>query len=321
MSDEIAADAELEEKLNMIGQEGKPSDAPGVFFNVPNLGHVNAHLVTRLFVWACAKQYKCWFRIGPIDGKFHDYARNMVVETALKERQDCEWVIQIDNDVVPPYRFLEVLDHGKDIIAPVVFAWIGGALRPSVWKRAECEQCRVAKVYMETGDNHDPEQYQIREGSLFKWNPFTQDWSRFIRREDGKYFSECRCKKTGVDPFMFRVQEWNPKDTILKVDSVGAAALAVRRKVFEAIDPPWFQFLFKPNRKIMLTEDHYFCWKAGIYGFETWSDVQMPCSHFKEVDLLQVFQFMVGVGERVKESLSKDVKRVILPSEDVKIIR
>jgi hypothetical protein len=39
----------------------------------------------------------------------------------------------------------------------------------------------------------------------------------------------------------------------------------------------------------MLTEDMFFCWKAGLAGFETWADLRVAASHMKEVDLLGMF--------------------------------
>jgi GT2 family glycosyltransferase len=77
-------------------------------------------------------------------------------------------------------------------------------------------------------------------------------------------------------------------EELVEVDGVGAGCLLIHRKVFEAIEKPYFLFEYNKDGIISLGEDFYFCNKAQEVGFKIWIDRRMVCSHFKIVDLKEI---------------------------------
>jgi hypothetical protein len=271
-----------------------------VFFALPVMTDISIGLVMKLFEWAKNPVILPRYHFI-IEKRHHDYARNMAVEAFLQS--DAEYLAFVDSDVIPPNNFPDLLKHGKDIITARVHCWIAGKLLPSVWMRAACEQCRCVKIYRETGKIHDPSQYVEMGGFMYRWNPERQEFSKFADRENGIVGdNQCRCKGTGIDPWVYQTY-LQPFDINIpvKIDSMGTAACFIHRRVFEKIPPPWFSFYYKPNREILLTEDHYFGWKAALFGFDIFADMKMTCSHIKQVDLMNVEAAIMNAFERGKK--------------------
>jgi len=61
---------------------------------------------------------------------------------------------------------------------------------------------------------------------------------------------------------------------LLQVSFVGTGCLLVKRHVFEAIEPPWFD-----HTKVGLGEDAYFCAKAYAAGFKVFVDLALEVGH------------------------------------------
>lgn len=55
--------------------------------------------------------------------------RNHIVQKFLATK-NCEYLMMIDSDVVPPPNILKLVDFDKDIITPLMFVWQKGALLP-----------------------------------------------------------------------------------------------------------------------------------------------------------------------------------------------
>lgn len=77
-------------------------------------------------------------------------------------------------------------------------------------------------------------------------------------------------------------------EELVEVDGVGAGCLLIHRKVFEAIEKPYFLFEYNEDGIISLGEDFYFCNKAQEAGFKIWIDRRMVCSHYKIVNLKEI---------------------------------
>jgi len=69
--------------------------------------------------------------------------------------------------------------------------------------------------------------------------------------------------------------EPRPDDALLKVRRVGTHVLAVKRKVFEAIEPPWF----KSTDDVGGGEDFYFIEQAEAAGFQPYADLSVIAGH------------------------------------------
>ena len=292
---------EQEKILNVEAERAQvPADAKRIMIAVPNMVDVNTGLVNKLFMFAMNQKFRVKFHLVS-EVRHHDHCRNRIAEAFLGT--DADYLLSIDADVYPHINILNLADLDKDIVAGNVFCWINNNLMPSIWKRAECEQCRCLKIFMEKGIVHDPSQYRIsvtgvgdgaNSSFMQRWNPFRQAYEPFANKSGLLPGVNCRCRGTGLDPFVYRVHpECIGQAGLMEVDSVGGAATMVARRVFEKMHLPWYQFLYKEIRELMLTEDHFFCWRAKLEGFKIWADPQMACSHYKRVDLLGVNNQMV----------------------------
>jgi hypothetical protein len=120
-----------------------------------------------------------------------------------------------------------------------------------------------------------------------------------------------------MDPFVFRTFRKEVPRGIVQVDTVGTAAIMIHRRVIEKMPFPVFKFYFLESGEIMLTEDHYFCWKAELMGFECWADMSLQCSHYKLIDLAGVKQRIIAAfegGMKYQQSLPpKEEPKIIIP--------
>lgn len=285
----------IQDQLNEISQSiHRDKKSKRLFIAIPNMNEICVGLVNKLFRMAMQREYDPWFHF--VTEKRHaDYARNLTVKAFLES--NCDALLMIDDDVDPHPEITKMAELDKDIIAGNVLCWIRGELMHSIWQKSECEQCRNREIWLKERKVHDESQYRMidlpykpdNETAPFlqRWNPFDSSWDTYADSRSVLNGKMCRCKGTGLDPFVFRAhQKIGPFP--LKVDSVGSAAIMIQRRVFEKVDYPWFRFLYRPSGEILLTEDHYFCWKAQEYGFEVWADPKLFCSHYKMVDLLQL---------------------------------
>ena len=287
---------------------------------MPNMLSLHWGLTRQLFHYATQHNYQLQLSWST-ERRHHDYARNEIVREFLKS--ECEWLLQIDADVEPNPNLLELTKYEKPVIAATVFCWIKDRLMPSVWQRADCEQCKCVKIWDEKGEIHDPSQYASDGPWLLRWNPFRNTFQQFYSRERHCYKEnlKCRCQGTGKDPWVFRVAE-NVTEPVppIKVDSVGSAAMLIRRDVLETVQFPPFRFLYKADRQILLTEDHYFCWLAACHGFDVWADQTMPCSHYKTLDLLALHNYIAevyqtGIQEGMENAKKEMETAIVRPTE------
>mgnify|MGYP001559767756 FL=1 len=77
------------------------------------------------------------------------------------------------------------------------------------------------------------------------------------------------------------------RQDLIEVDGVGAGCLLVHRRVFEAIEKPYFQC----NPGTPIGEDFYFCRKAQAAGFKIYVDPGILCGH-RQKDLIGYRHFL-----------------------------
>jgi hypothetical protein len=329
----------LSEQLNAAEAAiPKPEEniAAKIMIAVPNMVDINSMLVQKLFFYAMNPSYRVRFHILS-EVRHHDHARNRIVEEFLR-MADAQFLLMIDADVDTHPQLLDLAKLDKDVIAGNVFCWINGQLIPSIWQRGDCEQCRCLKIWQEEGKVHDPSQYRIRatdlgtcegKGVLQRWNPFRQMYQDYATRESILEGQACRCQGTGRDPWVYQMhRDCIGRPDLIEVDSVGGAATMIARRVLEKMQLPWFSFLYKEIREMLLTEDHFFCWRAKLEGFQVWAHCQMACSHYKRIDLLQVNNVMVqaynnGIetGKQISVASSPSPSGIILPtSKDISVL-
>ncbi|GAG88137.1 unnamed protein product [marine sediment metagenome] len=86
------------------------------------------------------------------------------------------------------------------------------------------------------------------------------------------------------------------REDLLEVDGVGAGCLLVHRRVFEAIDPPWFKY----SDGKTVGEDFDFCRKVQEAGFKIYCDPGVLCGH-KQKDFISHQHFFNWITTAKKE--------------------
>lgn len=73
------------------------------------------------------------------------------------------------------------------------------------------------------------------------------------------------------------------------VNGVATGCIFIKRKVFESMTKPYFEFKYNPETREMIEgEDLGFCRKVNDLGYKFFIDYTMLCHHFKKVSLLDV---------------------------------
>jgi len=81
-----------------------------------------------------------------------------------------------------------------------------------------------------------------------------------------------------------------PKDRLFEVDAVGSAFVAIKKKVFQTLPYPWYEY------NTPLSEDLNFCRIAKQYGFRIWIDPTIKIGHLA----------LLPVGNEIFETVNKD---------------
>jgi GT2 family glycosyltransferase len=88
---------------------------------------------------------------------------------------------------------------------------------------------------------------------------------------------------------------------LVEVDSMGAGCMLIAREVFEAIDPPWWEWDYKRYDKGRArSPDAYFCEKAQEKGFKIWADPS-TCSPHIGLSLIDMNTFKAYVDMKSNE--------------------
>lgn len=86
-----------------------------------------------------------------------------------------------------------------------------------------------------------------------------------------------------------------PTYPVVKIDGIGAACMLVHRSVIEAVWKrfgPCFKDHYDETGKRILGQDLDFSRKVRAVGEDIWADMEIVCSHFKEVDLRDIAMSM-----------------------------
>ena len=75
-----------------------------------------------------------------------------------------------------------------------------------------------------------------------------------------------------------------PMPTLEEVDAIGTGAILIKRKVFEDIEPPWFEYRpvepsWDDSKVEQISEDYVFCDKARDAGYKIYVDGSLICGH------------------------------------------
>jgi hypothetical protein len=261
-----------------------------IYIACPNMGNIHIGLAKFVLNQGVRGKYALTWDT-PCELRNVDYARNFISKKFLES--DCEFLAMVDSDVVPHDNFLDLVELDKPVVAGNTFCFRQGDLMPSIWQRAECEECRNREHFKRTGKILDPSMFKpmevgepgdiVENVRLKRWDPLHALWKPVSQRM-------CRCLGTNRDPWVYRIHERSsqPPRGPFQVDAAGAATLIIRRDVFAKLQWPYFRFLYKESMEQLLAEDLYFCWRAKEAGFEIWADLEIASRHFKQVCLLEM---------------------------------
>ena len=106
-----------------------------VYLAVLNQGSIRAELSVCL--QELAKQDKYDLLIAYPSDKPISYNRNKIVQEFLS-RKEFDYLMMLDSDIIPPPNILNLVDYGKDIMTPVLFAYQQNQVLPlAVMRRKE----------------------------------------------------------------------------------------------------------------------------------------------------------------------------------------
>lgn len=79
------------------------------------------------------------------------------------------------------------------------------------------------------------------------------------------------------------------------VNGIATGCIFIKREILEEMPAPWFEFKYdEKTRKMTIGEDIGFCKKVNALGHKFFVDYSMLCRHFKNVDLLDVSNYVIS---------------------------
>lgn len=126
----------------------------------------------------------------------------------------------------------------------------------------------------------------------------------FIKDKDGAYHAPV---------------EW-PKNSLLKVDSMGHGSILIAREVFERLPGPWWQYTYDKWTPafnwVFPSEDIYFCDLCMKHGIDLWCDTSQTSPHM--IDALvdgEAFQkWLADHPEAIHNVDRLEVERACVPA-------
>jgi len=86
-------------------------------------------------------------------------------------------------------------------------------------------------------------------------------------------------------------REHRPQQGMQRIGAAGTGCMLIHRRVLEKVRPAFFREWDKDGC-VVTGSDLLFCKRAGDAGFEVWADYSCACSHYKTIDLAQVYNVM-----------------------------
>jgi len=88
-------------------------------------------------------------------------------------------------------------------------------------------------------------------------------------------------------------KEHKEKKDLQEVDAVGTGCILIARRVLEELEAP-FMRKWSEDGVAEVGLDFRFCEKAKEKGFKIYTHYDYPCSHYKELNLLDILEFYNG---------------------------
>lgn len=119
-------------------------NSKGVYLAVLNQGNIRAEL--SYFITDVTHQNKYRLFITYPAHKPIAQNRNMIIQDFLN-RPEYDYLMMIDSDIVPPLNILDLVDHQKDVMGAVCFAFMDGAIVPLLLEEIPENERRDSKPY------------------------------------------------------------------------------------------------------------------------------------------------------------------------------
>lgn len=104
-----------------------------IFLAILNEGTIKVELAKLILYWQMKNEYDIMVAF-PNDKPIEDN-RNRLVGKFMET--DCDWLVQIDDDVVPPENYLDLILYNKDVISGVCYAYRQDAIVPLILGKNE----------------------------------------------------------------------------------------------------------------------------------------------------------------------------------------
>ena len=88
-------------------------------------------------------------------------------------------------------------------------------------------------------------------------------------------------------------REYKNKEGLQEVDAVGSGCLLIARRVLKKVKCPFVR-IWNEDGVVTKGVDFNFCEKAKNEGFKIYTHYDYPCSHFKELNLIDVLNFKLN---------------------------
>lgn len=100
-----------------------------------------------------------------------------------------------------------------------------------------------------------------------------------------------------------------PASGVEFVDGLATGCMFLKREVFSKLEKPYFKFVYdNESRDILCGEDLDFCIRLNALGIRFLTDYSKVCSHFKEVNLLEVNNYAMHYAKKTVETYSNNIK-------------
>jgi len=147
------------------------SSKPSIFIGVPTLGDVRVELAINWLRWVTNPRYQV--TIYPtLNVQPTPVARNQIVKAFLDS--NCEYLLMIDSNVIPPQNILDLALLDKDIVGGVCFICKDNKLIPVVLK----EVPNGFSVYDDLPSNTLMEVDAIGTGCIMIKRKVLEEWSQ-----------------------------------------------------------------------------------------------------------------------------------------------
>jgi len=70
-----------------------------------------------------------------------------------------------------------------------------------------------------------------------------------------------------------------PENKLIEIDACGAGCMLIKRKVFDKLKQPYFQYIPRGEKTPRKGEDMFFCEKVKKAGFKIYADTSVICKH------------------------------------------